>query len=295
MQNSPIFSIALPLVLAFIMFGLGLHLQRADFARIAQRPLPVVVALVCQMLLLPAIAFGLVHWLALPGALGVGLMLLSATPGGMTANLYSHLFKGDVALNITLTAINSLLVVVSIPLIVDFSLRTFMGAEPYVPLQWNKTAEVLLLVLIPVGVGMWVSERYPAVSARLDRPVKLLSLLVLVLLTAVVLLREWASLGGFFVQVGLACVLFNVLSLLVGYLAGRLIRAGEASSRAMAFEIGVHNTTLAFYLALSVLNDPRMSIAPAVYSLSMYVLAFAMGFALQRWRPLGPGAASAAY
>src|SRR5215217_6844223 len=116
-MNSPLTTVLLPLALAIVMFGLGLSLTWGDFARIRQQPRPVLIALGCQLLLLPALCFGLVLAFRLPPALAVGMMLLAASPGGTTANLYSHLFRGDVALNVTLTAVNSVIAVVSLPLV----------------------------------------------------------------------------------------------------------------------------------------------------------------------------------
>lgn len=286
MASSFLTSVGLPLALALIMLGLGLHLQPVDFMRVAQRPRMVLVALFCQMAVLPLLAWGLSIAMGLTGAVAVGVMLLAASPGGTTANLFSYLFKGDLALNITLTAINSLLVVVTIPFVVSLSLQQFMGAQPHVPLQWGKTLEVMAIVLIPVALGMLLRARWPRLAQRLERLVRAFSVLVLLLLIALILLREREHLPGYIEQVGLVCLFLNGGSLLLGYLAGRLAGAPEASCRAMAFEIGVHNTTLAIYLALSVLGDGAMSVAAAVYSLLMYLLAPLAGWLMQRRVPL---------
>jgi BASS family bile acid:Na+ symporter len=286
MASSFLTSVGLPLALALIMLGLGLHLQPVDFMRVAQRPRMVLVALFCQMAVLPLLAWGLSIAMGLAGPVAVGVMLLAASPGGTTANLFSYLFKGDLALNITLTAINSLLVVVTIPFVVSLSLQQFMGAQPHVPLQWGKTLEVMVIVLAPVALGMLLRARWPRLAQRLERLVRAFSVLVLLLLIALILLREREHLPAYIEQVGLVCLFLNGGSLLLGYLAGRLAGAPEASCRAMAFEIGVHNTTLAIYLALSVLGDGAMSVAAAVYSLLMYLLAPLAGWLMQRHVPL---------
>src|SRR5699024_7690395 len=142
---------------AIIMFGLGLSLTVADFRRVARSPRAVVVALVLQILVLPVVAFGLVLAFDLDPLLAVGVMLLAASPGGTTANLLSHLFRGDVALNITLTAINSVLAAVSIPLITNLAINHF-GAQGELGLQFGKVAGVVALVLVPVALGMAVRK-----------------------------------------------------------------------------------------------------------------------------------------
>ncbi|MDM4765270.1 bile acid:sodium symporter family protein [Pelomonas sp. SE-A7] len=282
MQQSALSTIGLPLALAIIMLGLGLHLRLDDFRRILKQPKAMLVGLACQALLLPALCLGLSKLWGLPGSLAVGMMLLAASPGGITANLYSHLFKGDVALNISLTAINSVTAIVSIPLIVNFSLLHFMGNQQVIPLQFQKTLEVMLLILLPVGLGMLVHARFPAFAQRMDKPVKIASALVLVLMILLILQREWALVVANFQQVGSAALVFNLASLLVGYGAGQLARLSEGQSRAIAFEIGIHNGTLAIYLALAVLNDGGMAIPAAIYSLLMFCTAALFGFWVAR-------------
>ena len=124
-MDSALTTIGLPIALAIIMFGLGLDLTLNDFRRVGRHPRAVAVALGCQLILLPAICFGLVVLLDLPALLGIGMLLLAASPGGTSANLFSHLFHGDVALNITLTAINSLIALFTLPLIVGFAIEYY--------------------------------------------------------------------------------------------------------------------------------------------------------------------------
>jgi BASS family bile acid:Na+ symporter len=210
------------------------------------------------------------------------MMLLAASPGGITANLYSHLFKGDVALNISLTAINAVLAIVSIPLIVNFSLGSFMTNEQYIPLQFQKTLEVIVLILAPVAVGMFIHARFPRFAQKMDKPVKIGSALILVLLIAAILKREWASIAIHFEQVGVASLLFNIASMAVGYYAGKFARLTEGQSRALAFEIGIHSSTLTIYLALAVLQNGMMAIPGAIYGLMMFATAAIFGWWVMR-------------
>jgi BASS family bile acid:Na+ symporter len=281
----------LPAVLAVIMLGLGLSLTLADFRRVAAYPKAVLVALVCQLVLLPAVCFGLVMWLGLAPALAVGMMLLAASPGGTMANLYSHLFGGDVALNITLTAINSVLAVFTLPLVVNLATAHFRlddGAE--VGLRFEKAVQVFALVLVPVALGMVARSRRPELTARAERPVKLLSLVILVLIIVGAVAAEAENVGGYLLDVGLAVVVFSTVSLATGYGAGRLAGAGHPQSVAICMEIGMHNTSLALTVALSpsLLDSTRIAVPSAVYGIVMYFTASAAGLLLRRAGRAGP-------
>nr|MCU0384312.1 bile acid:sodium symporter [Cyclobacteriaceae bacterium] len=190
MQESVVTTLFLPIALGIIMLGLGLSLTLEDFKRVTQYPKAMTIALICQMVLLPVLCFGIVVVFDLNPVLAVGMMLLAASPGGATANLYSHLSNGDVALNITLTAVNSLLTLFTLPLLVNFSLDYFLESGQYVPMQFKKVMEVFAIVLVPVGIGMLVRSKSPAFAARMDKPVKILSALVLLVLIVSVTIRE---------------------------------------------------------------------------------------------------------
>ena len=160
-MDSWLTTIGLPVALGIVMLGLGLGLTVDDFRRVATYPKPVLVALVCQVVLLPALCFGLVLLFDLSPALAVGMMLLAASPGGTTANLYSHLFGGHVALNVTLTAVNSVLAVFTLPIVVNLSADYFMGDSTSIGLQFDKVLQVFAIVLIPVAIGMALRARFP--------------------------------------------------------------------------------------------------------------------------------------
>lgn len=278
MQQSATTELLLPIALGIIMLGLGLSLSVADFKRVAQYPKAMTVALVCQMVLLPVICFLLVKFSGLNPALSVGLMLLAASPGGATANLYSHLSRGDVALNISLTAINSVLTLFTLPLIVNFSLDYFMDSGQYVPMQFKKVIEVFAIVLVPVTLGMIIKNRLPNFAARMDKPVKIASALILVIIIVSVTIREKQILVDYFAQLGVPVLLFNILSMASGYFIPRLLSIEKKQAIAIGMEIGIHNGTLAIYIALSVLNNSVMSVPPAIYSLLMFFTAAIFGY-----------------
>lgn len=284
MQSSILTVVFLPVALGIIMLGLGLSLTTEDFRRVLLYPKAVVLGLACQMLLLPAVCFGLAKAFALPPELAVGLMLLAASPGGATANLFSHLAHADVALNITLTAVNSVLSLFTLPFIVNFALVAFMGEGKTIPLQVDKVLQVFAIVLIPVSIGMLLHARSPHLAAKMNRPVRVMSALLLVLVIAATVLKERANIVEFFRQVGLAALAFNLVSLAVGYLAPRLLRLPKRQAVAIGMEIGIHNGTLAIAIASSplLLNNSTMAIPPAIYSLIMFFTAAAFGWAVSR-------------
>jgi BASS family bile acid:Na+ symporter len=247
----------------------------ADFARVVRYPRAVLIGLFAQTVVLVAVAYALARLFALSPELAVGLMLLAASPGGATANIYSHLAHGDVALNITLTAVNSALALVTLPLIVNAALAHFLGQDQYVPPPTRKVFEVAAIIVVPVLVGM-------AVRAAL--PFRLFAVLVLAAVILSAISAEWERLPGFIAAVGVACLVFNLVSMGVGYGLPRLLQLPRGQSIAISMEIGIHNGTLAIFIALNVLQDARMSIPAAVYSIVMFVTAGAFTAWLNRQR-----------
>lgn len=277
-------AIALPLALGVIMFGLGLDLTPADFARVAKRPRAAAVALGCQLLLLPALCFALVLLFRLPPILAVGMMLLAASPGGTTANLYSHLFRGDVALNISLTAINSVIAVVTLPVITNLAIAWFQPGDLSVGLQFRKTLEVFMIVLAPVALGMTVRALKPAFAKAMDKPVRIASVAILALVIAGAAVSSFDLLASNFVLLGGISVAFCGLSLAVGYVVPRLLKIEPPQAVASAFEVGIHNATLAIVVAQGVLGRPDMSLPAAVYGVLMFPVAALFGLWITRRR-----------
>ncbi len=273
MQASFLSIYLLPMAIAIIMVGLGLSLTPADFKRIIQYPKAMIIGLVTQMVILPLICLLIAQYFELSPVLAVGLMLLAAAPGGPSANLYSHMAGGDVALNVSLTALNSILSIFSIAWIVNFSLAYFMKAEAYVPLQFQKVLEVCAMIITPICIGMWVRHRYPDFALRMDRPVKLVSGLFLALLIILAGLKEIDHLMEDIQTVGAAALSFNLACLVVGYFLPRLFQLPPKQAVAISMEVGIHNGSLAIYIALSILNQGEMTIPAVVYSLIMFITA----------------------
>ena len=265
------------IALGLVMFGLGLSLTVLDFKRLLQHPRAVVLALGLQVLVLPAVCYALIVLLGVSPIYAVGLMLLAASPGGVSANLFSHLFGGNVAMNISLTAINTVLSIVSLPLITNWAINTFAHTGQVVTLQFGKVVEVIVIVLVPVLVGMWVHRRAPAFSARMEKPMKIFSATVLAAFALIAIAKEWTALVESFAGLGPAVLLFNAISLVLGYYLSRAAGLDQSTATAISFEIGIHNSTLAIFIALSVLGNFQLALPAAIYSVSMYLMATLFG------------------
>lgn len=280
--DSPAITAGLPIALAIIMFGLGLSLTVGDFIRVGRAPKAAIVALACQIILLPAVCFGLVIAANLDPLLAVGMMLLAASPGGTTANLFSHLAGGDVALNISLTAINSVLSVITIPIVVNASAAYFLGAATEVGLPAVEAMLVIALVLVPVAIGMSVRRRSPDFAVRMERPVKIGSAIVLALVIVVALVGAWDVFLDNVIAVGTVSLVLCSLSLIIGFWVPRLAGVNRRQSIASGMEVGVHNATLAITIAVTLLDNDELAVAPAMYGLLMFFPAAIAGYLFAR-------------
>lgn len=284
-MDSGLITLFLPIALAIVMAGLGLELTLKDFARVTKHPKAVIIALFCQLVLLVGIAFLICKLLALPPLLAVGLMLLAASPGGSTANLFSYLYKGDIALNISLTAINALVAALFLPFIVNFSILHFMNEGQQLGLQFSKILQVFLIILVPVAIGMLVRHFAPHIAEKLNRPVRIFAIFFLLIIIAGAIFTERENLLAYLGQIGFATALFCAISLAVGYFVPRLFGISSYQARACAFEIGIHNSTLAMTIALTVMASTTIAMPAAVYSIFMYIFATIFGILITRFGP----------
>lgn len=285
-MDSGIITVMLPLALAIIMVGLGLELTPKDFARVTKHPKAVLVALFCQLVLLVGIAFLLCKILALPPLLAVGMMLLAASPGGSTANLFSYLFKGDLALNITLTAINSVIAALTLPIIVNFAIAHFLQADQSIGLQFSKILQVFGIIIVPVIIGMLIRHYAPRLTEKLNKPLRIFAVIFLILIIIGAIVQERHNILNYIGDIGLATALFCISSLVIGYFVPRLFGINSAQARASAFEIGIHNSTLAMTIALTVMASSTVTMPAAVYSIFMYIFAAIFGMLLNRFVPI---------
>lgn len=273
MEEGLLTTVGLPLALAFIMIGMGLSLTIDDFKRIVRYPRAVVIGLICQLIVLPLVGFLLIAYFEVTGALAVGVMIIAACPGGATSNLISHLAKGDTALSISLTAVTSLVTVVTIPLIVNYSIVHF-GEEGSVLLPLGRTiAQIFLITLIPVGIGMFIHGKRPNFARRADRPVRIMSAVFLALIIIAAIMKERANLVEFFKLTGPTMLALNLGMLAIGYLVARLFLLPARQQVTISIESGIQNGTLGIFVAATLLKNSVMTIPSAIYSLIMFMTA----------------------
>jgi BASS family bile acid:Na+ symporter len=238
--------------------------------------------LTLQMAVLPIIAYLIAVAMRLQTPYAVGLMLLAAAPGSISSNLYSHVFGGNVALNVSLTGVNTALSLVTLPLLCNWSLAHFAGGGTAAPSVTGKLLETMGTLVVPVVVGMTVRAFFPKFATRADAPMRIVSVLVLLLFSAGAIVKEWHSLVKGFAEVGVSVVLFNVLSLGVGYWVARLLAIDRGSAKAITFQLGIRSAVLSIYVAITTLNDTRFALPAAVYSITMVLLGLSFGLWLRR-------------
>jgi BASS family bile acid:Na+ symporter len=271
MQESILTSVLLPLALAFIMLGMGLSLTLRDFKNVIVYPKAVLGGLFNQLILLPLTGFLLVSFFGLTGALAVGVIILTACPGGATSNLITHLSRGDIALSITLTAISSTVTVFTIPFIVNLAIGYF-GEEGSITLPVLETIiQIFGVTIIPVSIGMVLFKKFPALSQKADRPVRIASAVFFVLIVLAAILKERDSVVAFFKISGPVMLALNLLTLASGFFIARLLRLPAKQRLTIAIESGIQNGTLGILIAATLLKNSEMTIPIAIYSLIMFM------------------------
>jgi len=263
--------VILPLALAFIMFVLGLGLTGADFLRVIKQPRDFFVGAFSQIILLPIIAFVLVKAWSIAPELAIGVMIIAAAPGGVTSNLLTSFAKGDVALSISLTAIISLLCVVTIPFIVLTSVELLGGSNITKDISLlSMSRDMFLIVTVPVILGMLLRKFSSGVALKLEPIAKKISivLFVLVLLGAIAAERE--NVISYFAQAGLITLILNVVMMVVAYYVAQFLASGTKQKKCITIECGLQNGTLAIFVATSIFGGGMYVIPAATYSLIMF-------------------------
>jgi BASS family bile acid:Na+ symporter len=187
-------------------------------------------------------------------------------------------------MNISLTAVNTLLSIVTLPLIANWAIGHFAQSGQVVPLQTRKLVEVIAIVLVPVAIGMVVASRRPGFAVGMEKPTKIFSAVVLAVVTVLAIANEWKNITATFAEIGLPVLLFNLVSLLAGYYLSRAAGLVKPLATAISYEIGIHNSTLAIFIAVSVLGSFQLALPAAIYSVVMYITAPLFGWLVLRRR-----------
>ncbi|MEN8117749.1 MAG: bile acid:sodium symporter family protein [Bacteroidota bacterium] len=265
-------TIILALSLIIIMLGMGLSLVWDDFKRILTYPKAIFVGLVNQLIILPLIGFALVSVFPLSPEIAIGVMILAACPGGPTSNLISHLAKGDLALSVSLTAVSSFITILTIPFIVNFALIHFLEEGHIIQLNIVETIiQIFVIVVIPVVIGMMIRKYREAFALRMAKPVRMASGIVLALVIFGILIKERDNIISYFQQAGIVTLSLNLATMLVGFYSAKLFKLKSKQAISISIESGIQNGTLAISIAVVLLESTAYSIAPAIYSLLMFV------------------------
>lgn len=272
MEAGLLIKVILPGSLFIIMLGMGLALKPVDFKMVLVRPKAVALGVIAQMIMLPLLAYGIVLAFGMTGAVAVGVMILALCPGGTTSNLYTYLAKGDIALSVTLTSLVSVIAPFTVPLMIVIFMSLLMGQEEYIQLPVLKTIiQLVVITIIPICLGMYIKHKRPELSKKAEKPVKIFSILFLFFIVALIVLQNLNNMASYFAQAGLAAIVLNIVSMMLGYFIAKIANLNEAQSKAIGIEVGFQNGTLAIVIALTLLQNTEMAIAATCYSLSMFV------------------------
>jgi BASS family bile acid:Na+ symporter len=272
MEQGLLTTTILPLSLFIIMIGMGLSLTPADFGRVVRYPRAVLLGLTNQLLLLPLVGWTLTYCFDLSPALMVGMILLAACPGGATSNLITHVARGDIALSVTLTAITSVVTVFTIPLLLSVALSYFLGQSQEIELPLLETmGKIFGITALPVSLGMWIRARRATFADRMERPVRIASTIIFVLIIAGIVVSNWTLLIDSLRVLGPATFALNLLTMGLGYGMGRFFGLDFPQTISITIESGIQNGTLAIVVASSILFRPELSLPAVVYSIFMFL------------------------
>ena len=267
-------SVIIPICLFLIMMGMGLTLVTNDFKRVLKYPKAVGIGLTNQLILLPIIGFALANIMPLRPEYAVGVMLLVLCPGGTTSNLFTYLAKGDVALSVTMTAIASVITVFTIPIVLSFSLIYFMGSGSAFELPVLKTVLTLvLLTIVPISIGMLIKRYAPRVADRSQVYVSRFGVLFLTFLVLFLGYVQRDIIVDAFIATGPVSIVLNLSTMALGYYSSKWFGLNLAQRTSVTLEVGLQNSTLSIFMALTLLSNYDMSMMPAIYTLVMFLTA----------------------
>lgn len=271
-----LFTIGIPAGLFAIMFGIGLQLVPDDWLRIKREPRGVLAGLLGQFGAMPAIAIAVALLAPLPPDIAIGFIILAACPGGIVSNSFSYLSRADVALSVTLTALSSVLAVITLPLIVGLGFALVgNGLAQDLQLPIGRTIlQLILLTLLPLACGMMTRRLLPSFAEKADRAFRVLNVLVLALLFSAVIVTEFAFLVANMLVTGSASILLSIACLTAGYWLASAFGLPRLQRKTIAIETGVQNGSVGIMIATTILQQPAFAIAPAIYgTLGMIVTA----------------------
>ncbi len=272
-----------PIALALIMLSLGLGLTIQDFTRVVKQPKDFLVGLVCQMFLLPIIAFFLIKVLNTPIELALGVMIIAAAPGGVTSNVLTKFAKGDVALSVSLTAIVSLISIISVPLIVftsaDLLNITYMSKE----ISMTSIAfKMFFVVTLPVIIGMLIRRLATNFITSKTLIIQRVSIILFVIVFVAIWIEEWDNIASFIIRAGSITLALNITMMILGYFVAKFFATGMSQRKCISIECGLQNGTLAIVVASQLFDELVYMVPTAAYALVMMVTSLIFVFFVRK-------------
>ena len=272
-----------PISLALIMLALGMGLTIQDFTRVIKQPGDFIVGLICQLVILPIIAFALVFILVVPVELAVGLMIIAAAPGGVTSNILTKFANGDVALSISLTAIISLLSILTVPFII-FKSIDFLNASA----NTNEISmigisiKMFLVVTLPVILGMIIRRFANNFVSSNEKNIQTISFILFLIVLFGAIIQERSNIIPYLMKAGIITLLLNIIMMMIGFYVGKFFATGIKQRKCISLECGLQNGTLAIFVATQIFNDVTYIIPAAIYSLIMFATSLIFVFLIKK-------------
>ena len=272
-----------PIALALIMLALGLGLTGQDFLRVAKQPKDFLVGLICQLILLPIIAFLLLKIFNLPLEIALGVMIIAAAPGGVTSNVLTKFANGDVALSISLTAIISLISIISVPFIVFKSAELLEVGEISKEISMiGISMKMFLVVTLPVLIGMLVRKFATNFVMSKSQLIERISVFLFVIVFDAIWVEEWENIMGYIKQAGLITLVLNIVMMFIGYYVAKFLASGVSQRKSISLECGLQNGTLAVFVASQLFSDIEYLIPTATYAIVMFLTSIIYVFIVRK-------------
>ena len=272
-----------PFCLALIMLGLGMGLTMQDFGRVVKQPKDFLVGFICQMILLPIVAFVLIKIFNTPIELALGVMIIAAAPGGVTSNVLTKFAKGDVALSVSLTAIISLISIISVPFIIfksaDLLQITYMNNSISMS---SISLKMFFVVTLPVIIGMLIKKYATEFINSQTRLIQRISIILFIIVFMAIWIEEWDNILSFISRAGTIALTLNVIMMLVGYYVAKLFATGDAQRRCIALECGLQNGTLAVFVSTQLFDEMIYMVPTAADALIMFITSLLFVFVLRK-------------
>ena len=272
-----------PIALALIMLGLGLGLTGKDFIRVINQPKDFLVGLICQLLILPIIAFILIKIFNTSLELALGVMIIASAPGGVTSNVLTKFANGDVALSISLTAIISLISILSVPFIVFMSADLLGASNISNEISMiSISIKMFLVVTLPVALGMLIRKFATNFIISKTKLIQNISIFLFIIVFMAIWVEEWENIVSYIVQAGVITSTLNIIMMTVGYYAGKFFASGIPQKKCISLECGLQNGTLAVFVASQLFNDVTFLIPTAAYALIMFLTSLIFVFIVRK-------------